>query len=177
MALSLTLVDELIAARKNLHGGNRGAPRNLVDGQREGAALNRACVVMLSSALQAHVGDVFVTCSSRAFGRQLTEAELEKYNTTWGRWGNPSAQNISALFLRLGVLDVFDGLSWQGQSTTALKSNLDTINQVRNRIAHGKVLTVNGAPYSLRLSGISRWRNIAAQFGNRFENHAVGLIR
>lgn len=60
MPLSLALVDELIDARKNLHGGNAGAPRNLVDGQREGSALNRACVVMLSSALQAYVGDVFL---------------------------------------------------------------------------------------------------------------------
>lgn len=177
MPLSLTLINELTAARKTLHGGNVGAPRRLVDGNHEGAALNRACVVMLSSALQAFVGDVFLACSQKAFGRVLTAAEVKTYNATWNRWGNPSDTNITALFLRLGVTDVFDGLSWQGQSTKALKANLDVINQVRNKIAHGQPIQVNGSPYPLRLSGITRWRNIAEQFGNRFETHALAKIR
>ena len=132
---------------------------------------------MLASALQAFVGDVFIACSNKAFGRALTLEELDNYNATWSRWGNPNPSNIRALFLRLGVNDVFDGLSWQGQSTSALKSNLDTINQVRNRIAHGQAILVNRTPYSLRLSGVTRWRNIAEQFGNRFENHALRRIR
>ena len=177
MPLSLILVDELIAARRNLHGGNAGAPQRLVDGQHEGSALNRACVVMLSSALQAFVGDVFLACSQKAFGRVLSPDELKAYGATWNRWGNPSDKNIITLFLRLGVSDVFDGLSWQGQSTRALKANLDTINQVRNRIAHGQPIQVNGDPYALRLSGIARWRNIGEQFGNRFEAHAMAKIR
>lgn len=176
MALSLTLVDELIEARKSLHGGNAGAPRNLNDGQREGAALNRACVVMLSSALQAYVGDVFLACSEKAFGRTLVDAERKSYGATWNRWGNPSDENIKALFLRLGIIDIFDGLSWQAQSTNALKKNLNTINQVRNRIAHGATIRVNNEPYALRLSGIVRWRNIAEQFGNRFGQHALDKI-
>jgi hypothetical protein len=132
---------------------------------------------MLSSALQAFVGDVFLACSQKAFGRALTADETKAYNATWNRWGNPSDTNIVALFLRLGVTDIFDGLSWQGQSTKALKANLDTINQVRNRIAHGQPIQVNGDPYALRLSGITRWRNIAEQFGTRFEAHALAKIR
>lgn len=114
MPLSLTLVDELIAARRNLHGGARGAPRRLVDGNHEGRALNRACVVMLSSTMQAYVGDVFIECSEKAFGRVLTDAEHKAYSKTWSRWGNPSDENIIGLFRRLGIHDVFDGLSWQG---------------------------------------------------------------
>ena len=53
LPLSLILADELIEVRQNLRGGNAGAPQRLVDGQHEGSALNRVCVVMLSSALQA----------------------------------------------------------------------------------------------------------------------------
>ena len=132
---------------------------------------------MLSSALQAFVSDVFLACSQKAFGRVMTAAEIKAYHATWNRWGNPSDQNITALFLRLGVTDVFDGLSWQRQSTATLKKNLDTINQVRNRIAHGQPIQVDGSPYALRLSGIARWRNIAEQFGNRFEAHALSKIR
>ena len=175
MPLSLVLVDELISARKNLHGGSRGAPVRLGDFQ-EGAALNRACVVMISSALQAFVGDVFYTCSEKAFGRTLNVDEEKAYRGTWKNWGNPSDTNIVKLFLRLGVVDVFEGLSWQRQSTDSLKKNLDRINQVRNRIAHGLEITVDGDPFALRLSDVSRWRNIAEQFGSHFEAHATGKV-
>lgn len=177
MPLSLTLVDELIAARRNLHGGNPGAPRRLVDGSHEGRALNRACVVMLSSSLQAFVGDVFLACSEKAFGRALNDDERKAYVATWSRWGNPSDENIITLFRRLGVHDVFDGLSWQRQATDTLKSNLDRINQVRNRIAHGAEITIDGQPHALRLGNITRWRHIANTFGDRFEAHALGKIR
>ncbi len=177
MALLLTYVDELITARKNLHGGNVGAPRKLVDGGHEGSALNRACVVMLTSALQAYVGEVFVTCSEKAFGRSLSDDDLKLYSKTWDRWGNPSAKNITQLFQRLGVKDVFEGLSWQKQNTQTLRKNLDTINQVRNKIAHGQVITVDGKPYSLQIATISRWRKVLEQFGTRFEEHALGKIR
>ncbi|TGS48521.1 MULTISPECIES: hypothetical protein [unclassified Mesorhizobium] len=175
--LSLTLVDEVIQARKTLHGGTKGAPIKLEDGVREGKALNSACIVMLSSALQAFVEDVFQACSEKAFGRKMTEAELKAYRATWSRWGNPSDTNIIQLFLRLGVTDVFDGLSWQGQTSTMLKKNLNRLNQVRNRIAHGQIIAVDGEPFSLALSAISRWRNVASQFGQRFEAHALAKIR
>ena len=176
MPLSLNLVDELLEARRSLHGGSAGAPRRLEDGSHEGNALNRACVVMLSSTLQAYVGDVFLECSEKAFGRALAGDELKAYRTTWSRWGNPSDENITKLFQRLGTHDVFDGLSWQGQATNTLKSNLNTINQVRNRIAHGQEITVDNQPYALRLSGIVRWRNISEQFGQRFGPHALEKI-
>jgi len=132
---------------------------------------------MLSSSLQAFVGDVFLTCSERAFGRVLNADERKAYTDTWSRWGNPSDENILRLFRRLGVHDVFDGLSWQGQATDTLKSNFNRINQVRNRIAHGAEITVDGQPYALRLGSITRWRDIANTFGDFFEAHALGKIR
>lgn len=176
MPLELGLVDELIAARRSLHGGARGAPRRLEDGNHEGRALNRACVVMLTSTLQAYIGDVFLGCSHKAFGRQLIDDELKDYVRTWSRWGNPSDENIIALFRRLGINDVFDGLSWQGQSTTALKKKLRTINQVRNRIAHGQDIRVDDQPYALTLNSIQGWRRVMQTFGERFEAHALSKI-
>ncbi|WP_146188901.1 hypothetical protein [Albidovulum aquaemixtae] len=175
--LSLQAFDEVINARRTLHGGNRGAPVKLADGSREGIALNNACVVMLSSALQSFVEEVFLDCSFKAFGRVLVEPELRNYRATWSRWGNPSPSNIVSLFRRLGVDDVFEGLSWQKQAAGTLKSTLDTINQVRNCIAHGSALTVNRQPYSLQLNNITRWRNTAEQFGKRFQAHAEAKIR
>ncbi|WP_223631969.1 hypothetical protein [Rhodobacter sp. TJ_12] len=177
MPLSLILVDELIAARRNLHGGSVGAPRRLVDGNHEGRALNRACVIMLSSAMQAYVGEVFLKCSEKAFGRTLEGDEREQYIKTWSRWGNPSDANIRGLFLRLGVNDVFDGLSWQGQSTTTLKKTLNKMNQVRNRIAHGEDITVDGKPFALTLYQVQRWRKVSGTFGERFEGHALSKLK
>lgn len=176
--LSLRALDEVINARKNLHGGEAGAPVKLADGAREGEALNRACVVLLSASLQSFVEDCFIECSNKAFGHVLADAELKNYRNTWNRWGNPNPDNIVNLFRRLGVDDIFDGLSWQKQNTLSLRKNLNTINQIRNDIAHGAVaLNVDGSEYSLRLSLISRWRNVAYQFGERFDTHALREIR
>lgn len=176
LPLSLALVDELIDARRNLHGGERGAPRRLVDGSHEGRALNRACVVMLTSAMQAYVGDVFLACSEKAFGRALSDSERTDYAKTWSRWGNPSDANIINLFRRLGIQDVFHDLSWQGQSTTTLKANLNKINQVRNKIAHGQEIRVDGQAFALTLNNILRWRQVCGTFGDRFEAHALAKI-
>ena len=171
--LNLQSVDELISARQNLHGGQVGAPVILADGNREGAALNRACVVLLSATLQAHVSDVFISCSNRIFGRELRGQELTNYRATWNRWGNANSSNIIQLFRRLGVDDILDGLSWQRQSTKTLKQNLDQLNQVRNGIAHGQELRVDGNLFSLTLNRIQRWRNVSEKFGEFFEDHAL----
>lgn len=171
--MNLTSIDELINARRELHGGERGAPIKLKDGSREGAAINRACVVLLSATLQAYVSDVFLSCSNKAFGRDLEGQELKNYCATWSRWGNASPDNIVSLFRRLGVDDIFAGLSWGGQPTDKLKDNLDAINQVRNRIAHGGKITVNGANFSLTLNKIQRWRQISETFGQKFGPHAL----
>ena len=175
--LSLYALDEVISARRSLHGGTRGAPVKLTNGSREGDALNRACVVLLSSSLQSYVQDVFLDCSFRAFGRDLQGSALKNYKNTWSRWGNPNPSNIIILFRRLGIDDVFDGLSWQGQATPTLKENFDRINQIRNSIAHGGEIRVNNEPYSLQLNNITRWRNIAEQFGVRFETHARAFVQ
>ena len=175
--LNLTALDELIRARTVLHGGARGAPIKLTDGSREGSAINKACVVIISAALQAFVEDVYVAASHRAFGRVLPADEMKRYKKTWDRWGNPSDDNIVNLFRRLGVDDVFDGLGWQKQNTSALKLNFKKLNEVRNDIAHGTPLMFGGNPFSLTKSQVMRWRGVFFQFGQRFEAHALSKVR
>lgn len=174
--LNLRYVDELISVRKDLHGGGVGAPK-LKDGDREGAALNHACVVLLSATLQAYVSDIFLSCSNMVFKHSLQGKELENYKSTWSGWDNPNPSNILVLFRRLGADDIFYGLSWQGQSTKALKSNLDRLNQVRNCIAHGRDIMIDKKPLSLRLNQIERWRNVCGTFGEYFESHALDKFR
>lgn len=176
MGMNLTALDEVIEARHTLHGGGKGAPIKLSDGSREGAALNKACVVLLSAELQSYVENAFISCSNKAFRKILTGQELVNYRATWSRWGNPNPANITALFRRIGMNDVLDELRWQGQSNLRLRTALDNINQVRNCIAHGSEIRVKNKPFSLQLIKISGWRNVMFQFGERFETHALDKI-
>lgn len=175
--LNLTYVDELINVRHVLHGGNPGAPKKVEDGSREGASINRSCVVMMSALLQAYVQDVFKICARQALPTLNTDAVWDAYWKQMKGWGNPSADNIKTLFLKIGVSDVFDGLSWRNCNNSTVRSRLNQLNHVRNSIAHGAaVLRVNAADYALTLAKVKTFRNYAEQFANRFEQHALGKL-
>ena len=137
--IDLNPVDELIRVRQQQHGGNPGAPP-VVGGARVGAAINKSAVLMLSALLQGYVEDVFLYSSKRLFSNLRTDDNVKIYRTTFFRWGNPSSPNITNLFRRLGIIDVFDGISWQRTATGTIKAKLDEINEMRNKIAHGKPL-------------------------------------
>ena len=93
-------------------------------------------------------------------------------------WGNPSDANIKTLFLKIGVPDIFKGLSWQGTTTDDVKHKLNVLNQLRNRIAHGsRNLTVGGATYALPLAKVSAFRNFAESFATRFSPHVDSFVR
>lgn len=171
-SLDLHFVDELIALRQQQHGGGRGAPPKQ-NGHRIGASVNRSCIVMLSALLQSYVEDVFQEAAKRTFPNFRTNnAAFEKYWKQAKNWGNPSDVNIINLFMRLGVPDVFDGLTWQRTATADIKIRLGELNQIRNQIAHGsRQLTLNGQPYSLTLAKVASFRNFVAVFGARFDGH------
>ena len=173
--IDLHYVDELIAVRQEQHGGGRGAPQ-IQDGHRIGASLNRSCVVMLSALLQTHVEEIFELAAKRTFPALSTnQPAFDRYCGQMKNWGNPSDANIMTLFLRLGVPDIFEGLTWQGTSTPNIKKALGELNQIRNRIAHGnRSLTLNGQPYSLRLAKVVGFRKLVGSFGARFAGHVEG---
>ena len=175
--LNLTYVDELISVRQVLHGGARGAPRKVEDGSREGASINRSCVVLLSALLQAYVQDVFKVCARRALPPLVVDQVWNAYWKQMKSWGNPSADNIQNLFLKVGISDVFQGLSWRKCDNSIVRSRLNQLNHVRNSIAHGAtVLRVNNADYALTLAKVVTFRNYAEQFASRFEQHALAKI-
>lgn len=175
--IDLHYIDELIQVRQAQHGGNPGAPP-VLGGHRVGVSINRSCVVMLSALLQAYVEEVYKDAARRMFPHLAARpADFDIYWRQMKMWGNPSDANIKALFLRLGVADVFNGLSWQRTNTAAIKKNLEVLNIARNQIAHGAPhLTVNQSPYSLSLAEVVRFRNFADAFGNRFEHHVASFI-
>jgi len=161
----LAPVDELIQVRETQHGGFRGAPP-VVGGARVGAAINKSCILMLSALLQGHVEDVFIYFSQRLFANLRTDENIERYRATLFRWGNPSSQNITSLFMRLGIIDVFDGITWQRTRAETVKAKLDQINKLRNKIAHGQSL-----PQSVSLTQVRDLRNFVENFGERFAAH------
>lgn len=176
-SIDLHYVDELIQVRQAQHGGGRGAPR--LQGQhRVGVSINRSCVVMLSALLQSFVEEVFKDAAKRAFpALNANENAFDSYWRQTKNWGNPSDANIKNLFLRIGVPDVFVGLSWQRMKTDAVRSRLDELNQLRNKIAHGsKQLSVNNQPYSLKLANVHTLRNFSECFADRFVPHVRNLV-
>lgn len=164
-SLTLGAVDELIAVRKWLHGGSRGAPP-MSDGERVGAALNKSCILMLSALLQGYTEEVFLFAARRALKNLNSDNALQEFRNSFRRWGNPSPNNIQRLFARLGLIDVFDGLSWQKTSAQSIKKKLDEINRLRNMIAHGQKL-----PRRVSLAQVKNLRSFAEQFGSRFGGH------
>ena len=177
VTLNLVYVDELINARQVQHGGARGAPR-LEGGVRIGASINRSVIVMLSAMLQSYVEDVFAECAKERFPALRNDPQaFDAYWKQMKNWGNPSDGNIKNLFVRIGVPDVFAGLSWQRTTTAEIRQKLNELNQVRNDIAHGAAhIRVNDQPYSLSLVKAQRLRNFAEVFGDRFEAHARATL-
>jgi hypothetical protein len=168
--LDLHYVDELIAVRQGQHGGGRGAPL-IENGHRVGASINRSCVVMISALLQSYVEEVFADVSAGYLGIETNE-DKAVYRKTFGRWGNPSDQNIRVLFNRLGIADVLGDLAWQATTPARVCANLRQLNEIRNQVAHGKrSLLHNNRRYSLSLAEAHRFRNFARSFADRFEPH------
>jgi hypothetical protein len=148
-------------------GGSVGAPP-ISNGSRVGSSLLRASTNLISAALQTAVEDTFKATIRMEFDH-FSDDQYERYwQDAKQSWGNPNPHNIRSLFFRIGFPDVLDGLSWQKCSNATVVSKLDTINQVRNRIAHGQPLTVDGQHFRLTRPVVNGWNSFAGQFIRRF---------
>ena len=163
--LNLKPLDELISVRVAQHGGAKGAPKKQA-GVRQGAAVNQSCITMMSALLQGYVEEVFFYASSRLFKTLHGDDVIKRYKDTYYRWGNPNPDNMKRLFRRLGIDNVFDGLSWQKCSTDTITTKLDEINWARNRIAHGQKMDSE-----VTLAQVRNLRDFVEQFGKRFAAH------
>lgn len=161
-------VDELLRAHGLVTGGAPGAPR-IANGARLGSSLLRASTALISAAIQTEVEATFQAALPLAFDH-FSDDERERYWTDAKRsWGNPNPHNIRNLFFRIGYSDVLDGLSWKKCNNATVVSTLDAINQIRNRVAHGQPLTLDGNPFRLTKPVVNRWKNFAGVFLNRFQ--------
>ena len=130
---------------------------------------------MLSALLQSFVEDVFHEASVEILG--IHEDVQLDYRKSFSRWGNPSDANIKSLFLRLGVEDVLDNLTWQRITNERIRQNLRSLNEIRNQIAHGsRELRSNNIRYSLSLAEVIRFRNFVCTFADRFPDHVRWML-
>lgn len=168
--LSLNPIDELIEARKELVGQPFGRPR-IVNGQTLGVTVQRAEIVLMSALLQSFLERVFLAASRRV----LLIRNIDAYRDSYKGWGNPNPDNIKRLFLRLGIEDVLDGLSWRKCKNATVRQKLEHLNQLRNRVAHGETaLRIDGNEIRLRQTEVTKYKNFLEQFGARFESHVRG---
>jgi hypothetical protein len=134
--------------------------------------------VLLSALLQSYVQEVFEIAAKEALPNLRNDQVWDTYWKQMKSWGNPSADNITSLFLKIGIDDVLGKLSWQNCDNALVRRRLNELNQVRNSIAHGAdTLKVNGKKYTLTLQRVGRFRNFARVFADNFEKHALDKLR
>ena len=160
LSLWLKDVEELLDAHQSLTGGNRGRPA-----QKQGAAVTKSGVVMLTAVFEAFVEDVFERAAKDVFADELdTTRKLKDFiRETSGRLNNASVKNIDFLYAQIGYPFILRELSWKGFNNTNLRESIDAMVSVRNKIAHG------GAP-KVNLQNLRRWKNMIEAFSLRFEN-------
>jgi hypothetical protein len=165
-------VDEVLRAHQVLLGGAPGAPP-IANGARLGASLLRASTALISAAIQTEVEETFKAALPLTFDH-FSAAELDRY---WGdakrNWGNPNPHNVQTLFFRIGFSDVLEDLSWRKRTNPQVRATLDAINQIRNRVAHGQPLTVDGQPFRLTRPVVVGWTSFARIFIDRFRPHVL----
>lgn len=165
-------IDELLRAHQAIREPGPGAPP-IENGARVGSALLRSTTLMISAMVQTSVEETFKQALRREF-ETYNDTQLEHYWKEVNRTsGNPSPNNIEKMFFRIGFPKVLDGLSWKKRNNNSVRQTLDRINQVRNRIAHGQPLAIDGFTIRLNRPMIVGWRNFAEQFCKRFDAHVM----
>jgi len=160
--IDLAPLNELIAARRS-QWEDIGTPQTL--------ALNKSCILILSALLQGYIEEVFFTISCCLLVH-LNQQDLEAYRKSIGHWGNPSAENIERLFMRVGVGKIIDKIRWQRTDAKKIRTRLQLLNDQRNAIAHGKI-----PKGSLKLSSIESLRDFTEQFSINLTRYLVRQFR
>jgi len=162
----LSDVDELITAHEALTGGGRGRPA-----ARQGAAVTKAAIVLLTAIFEAFVEDIFERATVDIFPNLANAERRDFLRATSGRLNSVSVKNVNFLYAQVGYPFILDDLSWRGFSNANLKTSIDAMVAARNKIAHGGVPNVT-------LSSLRRWKNMVGAFSQRFEDlvldHAEG---
>jgi hypothetical protein len=150
-------VDELVAAHAALTGGGRGRPA-----QRQGAAITRAGVVLLSAATEAYVEDLFEEAAQLIFNGMPADDLDRLFKNTSKRLNNADVHKTELLYFNLGMPWALRDLSWRKFTNDTLRRELNKLIETRGGIAHGR-------PSTVRLQTLRRWKNMIEMFAPRVE--------
>ena len=112
--------DELMYARDTVCPAERGRPR-----QRQGAAILRSSVVLLSAAFEAYVEGIFEDAVDILFCSVSEGARNELKQDTSRRLNNASAAKVNRLFFNVGIPWIMSSnrIRCRNSATRALKLN------------------------------------------------------
>lgn len=158
-------VDELIMAHTRVTGGVRGRPA-----ERQGAAITRAGVVLLSAATEAFVEDLFEEAATIIFAGMAGEDLDRLFKNTSKRLNNADVHKTEMLFFNLGFPWILHEISWRKYPNRQLRCDLDELIKTRGSIAHGRSVTV-------RLQRLRRWRNMIDMLATRFEQKVAEQLQ
>lgn len=151
--------DELMLARDLVCPDGRGRKR-----ERQGAAILRSSVVLLSAAFEAYVEEVYEEAVDLVFATVSSGQRNALKNDTSGNLHNATTAKVDRLFFHLGLPWIMrhQRIRWQKFSNDKVRSELDRIVRTRNEVAHGK------SPH-IRKSTAKRWKGVIERLADRID--------
>lgn len=164
LTIRLKDVDELISAHVALTGGGRGRPQ-----KRQGAAIARAGVVLLSAATEAFVEDLFEEAAKIIFV-EMPPNDLDRlFKNTSKKLNNADVHKTELLYFNLGMPWALLDLAWKKFTNQTLRKDLNKLIETRGGIAHGRPIAVN-------LNTLKRWKNMIEMFAPKFEEKVAAHV-
>jgi hypothetical protein len=126
--------NELMQARDAICPSDAGRPA-----QRQGAAIIRSSVVMLSAAFEAYVEEIYETAVDIIFASTSDASRNTLKNDTSRKLHNASTFKVDRLFFNVGLPWIMQtsSIRWRKFSNKSVQAELNKIIKTRNAIAHG----------------------------------------
>ena len=151
--------EEAMLARDAICPTTAGRPE-----RRQGAAVIRAAVVLLSAAFEAYVEDVFDAAVDLIY-TTADPADIKAFKKdTSGSLNNASVFKVNRLFFNLGIPWIMQhtNVRWQKFSNSKVQETLGDIITARNKIAHG-------ANKSVRKPTALKWKGCIERLADRID--------
>lgn len=151
--------DELMLARDAICPTGRGRPS-----QRQGAAILRSSVVVLSAVFEAYVERVYDEAVDILLATSAESDRESLKNKTSRRLHNANSIKVNRLFDNIGIARIMesDRVRWQKFSNTNVRAELDRIVMARNGIAHGE-------SRAIQKRTATRWRGVIGRLADRLD--------
>lgn len=151
--------EELMRARDAVCPSNPGRPA-----ERQGAAIIRSSVVMLSAAFEAYVEELFDEAADLIFASAAKSDLNELKKDTSEKLNNASTFKVNRLFFNLGIPWIMQHprVRWQKFSNQSVQEELNRIIKARNSIAHGGNKSVHKAT-------ALKWKGVIQKLSDRLD--------